>query len=77
MKQKDEFNNNIQKFNDLYSKIIFSLINGQILYSIKECQKQNKPILALLISQLNNKLSQENCNIYLNSNYKKLNISNN
>ena len=75
--QKDEFNNKIQNFNDFNSKIIYSLINGQILYSIKECQKQNKPILALLISQLNNQISQEKCNIYLNSNYKKLNISNN
>ena len=74
--QKDEFNKNIKNFNDFNSKVIISLINGQILNSIKECQKQKKSILALLISQLNNKISQENCNIYLNSNYKKLNVNN-
>ncbi len=54
--QKNNYNIKKDSIKNPHDKIIFSLINGQIIDSIKECRLNNMSMLGLLISQMNNKI---------------------
>ena len=54
--QKNNYNVKKDNIKNPHDKIIFSLINGQIIDSIKECRLNNMSMLGLLISQMNNKI---------------------